>query len=538
MTYFNEFGQARLGWRTSAGGGGSTIDADAQAFITAASITDTTQQSAINTLVTQLKTYGIWTKMKALYPFVGGTASSHKWNLKDPRDLDAAYRLVFNGGWTHSTTGAKPNGTTAYADTKLTADLLTSSNHLSYYSRTSSTTGIATEIGMYNNLPTGIILQIRSAVNYVSGQVQSTVNYTTTGSALGFWIGSKRSSTDREVYLNNSSQATSTTADTNVLNPVNLYIGARNNGGIGAQQLSSKESAFASIGDGLTDTEAANFYTAVQTFQTTLGRQVGVPIVADTDAQAFLNAAVITDQTQANAVNTLVTSLKSANIWNKMKAIYPFVGGTAASHKFNLKDPRDVDAAYRLVFAGGWTHSATGALPNGTNGYADTKLNTSFNLSVNNTHTSIYCTNNITSLSSYPSFGANSNSSSSFYTSLKSSSNLYYQFIGSEGSLSYGTSYTNTDTRGFFLASRTNSTSLKSYKNDVFKNVTTLANTGTLPGVNYMYGVVGKSGGFDGATFNNYLHSFASIGDGLTDVEATAFYNAVQAYQTTLGRQV
>ena len=37
---------------------------------------------------------------------------------------------------------------------------------------------------------------------------------------------------------------------------------------------SAKECAFASIGDGLTDTEAANFYTAVQTFQTTLSRNV------------------------------------------------------------------------------------------------------------------------------------------------------------------------------------------------------------------------------------------------------------------------
>ena len=38
--------------------------------------------------------------------------------------------------------------------------------------------------------------------------------------------------------------------------------------------FSSKECAFASIGDGLTDTQASNFYTAVQAFQTTLSRQV------------------------------------------------------------------------------------------------------------------------------------------------------------------------------------------------------------------------------------------------------------------------
>jgi len=51
--------QTKIGWRAYVSSG---VDTDAQAFITAASITDSTQQSAINTLVTQLKTYGIWTK--------------------------------------------------------------------------------------------------------------------------------------------------------------------------------------------------------------------------------------------------------------------------------------------------------------------------------------------------------------------------------------------------------------------------------------------------------------------------------------------
>jgi hypothetical protein len=41
----------------------------------------------------------------------------------------------------------------------------------------------------------------------------------------------------------------------------------------------NKETAFASIGDGLTDGEADNFYTSVQKFNTTLGRQIGTPIV-------------------------------------------------------------------------------------------------------------------------------------------------------------------------------------------------------------------------------------------------------------------
>jgi len=42
-------------------------------------------------------------------------------------------------------------------------------------------------------------------------------------------------------------------------------------------------------------------------------------------------------------------------------------------------------------------------------------------------------------------------------------------------------------------------------------------------------------------TYSNYSNrqqSFASIGDGLTDAEALSFYNAVQTFNTTLGRQV
>jgi len=203
---------------------------------------------------------------------VGGSASSHKFNLKDPRDLDAAYRLVFNGGWTHSSTGAKPNGTTGYADTKLGANLLQTNNHLSYYSRT-ATVNVEVELGVYNNLPSAIICQLRPAGNHINGQLGSIVNFTTTSSALGFWIGSKRSDSDREGYLNGVTQATSTASDNAVLPSVNMYLGARNAGGT-PELFSTKQTAFSSIGDGLTDTEAANFYTAVQTYQTTLGRQV------------------------------------------------------------------------------------------------------------------------------------------------------------------------------------------------------------------------------------------------------------------------
>jgi hypothetical protein len=41
-----------------------------------------------------------------------------------------------------------------------------------------------------------------------------------------------------------------------------------------AAEYGNKQQAFASIGEGLTTTEASNLYLAVQKFQTTLNRQV------------------------------------------------------------------------------------------------------------------------------------------------------------------------------------------------------------------------------------------------------------------------
>ena len=110
------------------------IDPEAQAFITAASISDSTQQEAINMLVGDLKFFSIWDKMKAIYPMIGGNSTAHSYNLRNV----AQYQLSFVGGWTHSATGAQPNGVNAYADTGLNISTqytnYLASHHLSIYS--------------------------------------------------------------------------------------------------------------------------------------------------------------------------------------------------------------------------------------------------------------------------------------------------------------------------------------------------------------------------------------------------------------------
>ena len=260
---------------------GITTDADAQAFITAAAITDPTQQTAINNLVVGMKADGIWTKMKAIYPFVGGTASTHKWNLKDPRDLDAAFRLVFNGGWTHSSNGATPNGTNGYADTKLNAlsVLINQNYHLSHYSRTQKTNANEIDLGADNGTASSTLAIDQyylgvSGKAFVAGGFPTysiVINNTDT---LGLMVGTRTSTTSAKMFMDGSFLAQNTTANVGTLPNLRLYLSAINTAGNVAAEYSAKQTAFSSIGDGLTDTEAANLYTRVQAFQTSLSRQV------------------------------------------------------------------------------------------------------------------------------------------------------------------------------------------------------------------------------------------------------------------------
>jgi hypothetical protein len=257
-------------------------DADAYNFLTVANVSGIAEQIAINTLVVELKSYGIWNKMKAIYPMVGqpGISSSFEVNLKDP----TKFRGTFYGGWTFSSTGAAPNGSTGYMDTGFLPSVSFTNNntHISVYSRTDGDKDSACLIGTSKNANAIPLLTIYSRVpgiGYVFDSYSYSGNRISTSSTLSsaaFFINSRTSSTVFKSFRNGTQLgATNTTTNSNDITTCDkpIFIGALNLNG-SAAQFSNYENAFASIGDGLTDTEAANLYTAVQRFQTTLGRQV------------------------------------------------------------------------------------------------------------------------------------------------------------------------------------------------------------------------------------------------------------------------
>ena len=260
--------------RKKNGGGGN--DPDAQAFITATGISGT-NATATNKLVIDLKTANIWTKMKAVYPFVGNTSASQKYNLKNPVDSNAAYRLTFFGGGTFSANGYLPNGTNAYANTFLTpsTSLTSSNNHLSVYNRTNTAASAGIDIGSYS---TGTPILYCSFYSRFTGDLfilangNSTFPSVANANSQGMYIMSKLSASNTSGYKNNTKVINSVASGTGISSQP-LFIGAQNNAGVGGN-FNNREIAFASIGDGLTDAEALAFYNAVQLFNTTLGRQV------------------------------------------------------------------------------------------------------------------------------------------------------------------------------------------------------------------------------------------------------------------------
>jgi len=255
------------------------LDPDAQAFITAAAITDPTQQAAINTLVVDLKGCGAWTKIKCYYPFCGGSASSHKFNLKDPRDLDVAFRIIFYGGWTHSSNGATPNGTNAYADTRLFPfSILTDNISLGYYSRTNvNATSTTCDIGVTSG-PSGpdylFLFPRLNNVSWYSILESGTYTQVADTNSAAFYIATRNGTTVKG-FKNGTNVITRTGVAVQPRTNAPIYLGAINLANtVGASWFSSRQSASAIISEAFTDTEATNVSTAVQAFNTTLGRQI------------------------------------------------------------------------------------------------------------------------------------------------------------------------------------------------------------------------------------------------------------------------
>ena len=256
----------------------NSFDPDAGAFINATGIGGI-EAVAINNLVNQLKTAGLWTKLLGVYPMVGGTSTTCKFNLINPQDTDAAYRLSFGGTWTFSNSGAKPNGASGtYADTFFVPNtkLSATTGHLSYYSFTNSA-GSYVEIGVTDGAATNECL---TAVNFGGNQYSfwagdgGAGGGVANGTSLGFYITNKNPGTTANIEGWKNGVRVINTGTSNQSAPASkVFIGAESNSNATNYRNSDRGCSFASFGYSFASTaDTTNFSNIVNTFQTTLQR--------------------------------------------------------------------------------------------------------------------------------------------------------------------------------------------------------------------------------------------------------------------------
>lgn len=251
----------------------AAFDADALAYFTAnTAITSTADKTAINNFYLGLKSDGIYTLIDAMYLPIWGTSASSKWNLINNRSFD----LTFATGWTFSSSGMTPNVAT-YADTGLNPSALpipVNDIHISFYSRTNITPAASTDIGCWTNSSANYTLLALGTTlgSYAGLQQTSFADYPvfTDSDSRGFYIGTRTASNLSSIYKNGTLKDTSAQASTGNANNT-FYIGSGNGNN---PNYSTKQCSFSSIGRKLTNTQASNLSSRVNTLMTYFGINV------------------------------------------------------------------------------------------------------------------------------------------------------------------------------------------------------------------------------------------------------------------------
>ena len=248
----------------------------------------------------------------------------------------------------------------------------------------------------------------------------------------------------------------------------------------------------------------------------------------DPNAGAFINATGIAGL-EAQAINQLVNNLKSAQLWGYMKAIYPMVGGTAFTHKFNLVNPQDTDAAFRLNFVGGWTHNSSGAKPDGVAGtYANTFFAPSTQFSTSNQHMSYYSFTNNAAAEDVEIGATDAGAAGECLIAFRFTGDLQYTFIGKGG----GAGGAPGNSFGYMIANRTTVC-------EGWKNGTRVVNTGAFVANTSRNLYLGAQNDGTVNTRNSTRGcSYASMGFSMPSGDAVTLNNIVNNFQKTLGRNV
>jgi len=261
------------------------IDPDAAAYladvITSGGTVNATMSAATDTLFTSLKSNSLYSKLYAMYPYLGSTAASHSINAL----LNKSYDITWNGGMTHGISGSTGNGTNAYADTNWSYFNWPQDDFSIGFYQTTSNTPVVTEefiTGKYDGTAFRMVVSSNNGPgNYFmrGGSASGRLRTPNGGNIDGQYITTRTGSTQADLYRNTSFIGSHVASYTKPVSPdsgPNIYFwnfnfdappGTPYSNGYANQTL-----AFSFMGEGLSSTEVSTLDGIINTFQTSLGR--------------------------------------------------------------------------------------------------------------------------------------------------------------------------------------------------------------------------------------------------------------------------
>lgn len=238
------------------------VDASAASFITASGIANLTQQNAIISLVGNLKSFGLFSKLTAFYPLVGGTAASDKWNLINTN----LYALTYSGNL-YYTNGLRGDGTNGAASTGLSTSTFATSSECMIFVNIQDTAPPLANANFWSSDVNCQVYMNGTTFGFFLGPLGS-ANAVTVGSSLGGtnysgFFGVNVHANSEQCYVNGSvAGGVITSAGSTSATTINLF-------GSTSQNLQYTAAAF---GANFSGADMANLINCVQQFESALGR--------------------------------------------------------------------------------------------------------------------------------------------------------------------------------------------------------------------------------------------------------------------------
>lgn len=251
------------------------------AVISAGGTLSTSQQTAINNLYLGLKSNSLYTELKYMYPFMGGTPASHAVCGINP--TNSSYNITWSenlsGSAAHTSAGVNTQALgLGYGTLGIAVNSIHSSiNDIAIGAYTSTTTTgdqafvIGTKVFTAGSDRYQLLIPFDSNIVYIGIGRAIFATYNNGAAPNGFWIGSRVSSTDMKIYKN----GTQVGSQTGTNSPASLSTTAPQFFATGDNSVNNGFSGVCGFifgGNGFSGTEASNMSSVVSTFLTAIGR--------------------------------------------------------------------------------------------------------------------------------------------------------------------------------------------------------------------------------------------------------------------------